>query len=177
LSSSLRACQGMPLDTIWNTSWRALGRHCERCQAATWPRRKSRSPTTGIPTCESSSGSAGRLPANDEALTRRFDHLEARVGRQRPHKRVAPRRRRQHIELGIGSERQRMLVWCDRDRRLFRFAHGDPITDDDATFASVFRMSQATGNTRAARPCKTRSAPFMPSWHISRDAKASLGER
>ena len=29
------ACQGMPLGTIWNTSWRALGRHCERSQAAT----------------------------------------------------------------------------------------------------------------------------------------------
>ena len=44
--------QGMPSRcTIWNTSWRALGRsHCERCQAATSPQRKSRSPfTTGIP--------------------------------------------------------------------------------------------------------------------------------
>ena len=47
----LRVCQGMPLDTMWNTSWRALGRHCERRQAATSPRRKSRSPTIGIPTC------------------------------------------------------------------------------------------------------------------------------
>jgi hypothetical protein len=58
LCSSLWACQGMPLGTIWNTSWRAFGRHCERSQAATSPRRKSRSSTTGIPTCASSSGSS-----------------------------------------------------------------------------------------------------------------------
>ena len=43
-------------------------------------------------------------PADDEALARWLDDLEARVGRQRPHKRVAPRRR------------WRRRGQCDRDR-------------------------------------------------------------
>ena len=44
------------------------------------------------------------LPADDDALARWLDDLEARVGRQRPHKRVAPRRR------------WRRRGRCDRDR-------------------------------------------------------------
>ena len=87
-----------------------------------------------------------------------FDHLEAWAGRQRAHRRVAPRRRRQHIELGIGSERQRMLVWCDpwrsyhRRRRDFRKRLSHQPSHWQHTRRSPLQNSRISSPPRRGRP-------------------------